>query len=49
MALTVGIPTAVATQLVLDGKIKSKGVCMPNEKEIYEPMLHELTRINIYC
>ncbi|KAF8523482.1 saccharopine dehydrogenase [Hysterangium stoloniferum] len=29
MALTVGLPCGIATQLVLDGEIKTKGVCTP--------------------
>lgn len=38
MAITVGTPTAIATELVLDGKITRKGVLMPNTKDVYEPI-----------
>ena len=30
MAITVGVPTAVATQCILDGLIKETGVHIPN-------------------
>ena len=42
MAKTVGIPTAIATHLLLQGKIKTKGVIRPTLKEIYDPMLAQL-------
>ena len=42
MSRTVGTPAAIGAQLVLDGKIKSRGVLIPIEKEIYEPILEEL-------
>jgi saccharopine dehydrogenase-like NADP-dependent oxidoreductase len=35
MSLTVGLPTAIGAQLVLDGKITHKGVVIPTHKEIY--------------
>ncbi|KAJ1920969.1 hypothetical protein H4219_001022 [Mycoemilia scoparia] len=47
MAKTVGIPAAVATHLLLQGKIKTKGVIRPTLKEIYEPMLDILATQNI--
>ncbi len=42
MAKTVGLPLAIATLLVLQNKIESKGVIMPTIEEIYNPILKEL-------
>jgi len=42
MAKTVGLPLGIATKLILEGKIKLKGVMPPIEKEIYLPILDEL-------
>ena len=42
MAKTVGLPVAIATKLILSGRIKSKGVKIPIEKEFYIPILEEL-------
>jgi saccharopine dehydrogenase-like NADP-dependent oxidoreductase len=42
MAKTVGLPLAIATKLLLTGKLKLKGVHIPVHKEIYEPVLAEL-------
>lgn len=36
MALTVGLPCGIATQLVLDGVINTPGVLAPYTKEICE-------------
>ena len=47
MARTVGLPLAIATKLLLEGKIKKRGVVIPIEKEIYEPVLAELTTLGI--
>ncbi|CAD8093671.1 unnamed protein product [Paramecium sonneborni] len=49
MAITVGVPTAVATQLILDGVIKVTGVHMPNISEINTPLYEELKKEGIYC
>ncbi|KII84986.1 hypothetical protein PLICRDRAFT_117231 [Plicaturopsis crispa FD-325 SS-3] len=38
MALTVGLPCGIATQLVLDGVFKTPGVHAPYTKEICEPI-----------
>jgi hypothetical protein len=32
----------IATRLIAEGVIKTPGVCIPIEKEIYAPMLKEL-------
>ena len=42
MAKTVGLPLAIATLNILNGKIKSKGVKIPINRAIYEPILKEL-------
>lgn len=42
MSLTVGIPTAIATQLVMDGVITRKGVLAPMTKDVWGPMLAAL-------
>ena len=42
MARAVSLPPAIATKLILEGKITSKGVCMPSTKEMYEPILKEM-------
>ncbi|KRX05360.1 hypothetical protein PPERSA_00661 [Pseudocohnilembus persalinus] len=49
MAITVGTPTALAAQLILDGKITRKGVLMPNHKDIYQPLFDELTNLGLMC
>ena len=47
MARTVGLPAAIATKLVLDGKINLTGVHVPVLPEIYEPVLDELAQLGI--
>jgi saccharopine dehydrogenase-like NADP-dependent oxidoreductase len=42
MAQTVGLPLAIATKLILNGKINLRGLHIPVNKEIYEPVLKEL-------
>jgi saccharopine dehydrogenase-like NADP-dependent oxidoreductase len=42
MAKTVGLPLGIAAKLILNGIIKTKGLKIPIEKEIYEPVLKEL-------
>ena len=42
MAKTVGLPVAIATLAILNGKIKTPGVQIPINKEVYEPILKEL-------
>ena len=43
MAKTVGLPVAIATKLILNGEIKSIGVQIPTTKDIYNPVLKELS------
>jgi saccharopine dehydrogenase-like NADP-dependent oxidoreductase len=47
MAITVGIPVAIATKLILTGEIKEKGVQIPISKSIYEPILKELENYEV--
>ena len=42
MAKTVGLPVAMATLQILNGKITTPGVQLPIRKEVYEPILAEL-------
>lgn len=42
MAKTVGLPTAVATKMVLDGEIQRRGVLAPLTMDIYQPILSRL-------
>ncbi|MCH8553812.1 MAG: saccharopine dehydrogenase, partial [Schleiferiaceae bacterium] len=47
MARTVGLPVAIATRLILEGKIHTPGVQLPISPEIYNPMLTELANHDI--
>ncbi len=47
MARTVGLPAAISTRLILEGKIKEKGVHIPVIPEIYRPVLQELKEMGI--
>ncbi len=47
MAKTVGLPVAMATLAILNGKIKTPGVQIPIRKEVYEPILDELASHNV--
>jgi hypothetical protein len=38
MALTVGLPCGIASQLVLDGVLKTPGIVVPYTKEVCEPI-----------
>jgi saccharopine dehydrogenase (NAD+, L-glutamate forming) len=42
MAKTVGLPVAIATLAILNGKIKTPGIQIPIIKEVYTPILKEL-------
>jgi len=47
MARTVSLPLAIGVNMMAEGKINLTGVQIPTIKEIYEPVLHELARLNI--
>ena len=42
MSKTVGLPVAIATLQILNGKITTPGVQLPITKEVYNPILQEL-------
>lgn len=47
MAKTVGLPLGIATKLLLQGKLKSRGVVIPVLKEFYDPILTELKSLGV--
>ncbi|MDW7695369.1 saccharopine dehydrogenase C-terminal domain-containing protein [Flammeovirgaceae bacterium SG7u.111] len=47
MAKTVGLPLGIAIKMILEEKIKLKGIHVPITPEIYEPILEELTNMGI--
>jgi saccharopine dehydrogenase-like NADP-dependent oxidoreductase len=47
MARTVGLPAAIGTKLILEGKIRETGVHIPVSPEIYQPILTELKTLKI--
>ena len=49
MARTVSLPAAVATKLILTGKIMAPGVHIPVSPDIYNPVLDELATMGINC
>lgn len=49
MSRTVSLPAAIATKLILQGKIDLKGVHIPVIPEIYDPVLNELETMDIVC
>jgi saccharopine dehydrogenase-like NADP-dependent oxidoreductase len=49
MAKTVGYPVAIATELLLDRTITERGVVIPVNAEIYNPVLAKLESEGIVC
>ena len=47
MSDTVGLPLGIATKMLLNGSIKTRGVVLPLDKEIYDPVLKELKQHGI--
>ena len=47
MAKTVGLPVAIATLKILNGKIQTTGVQLPIYKEVYLPILEELEKYGV--
>lgn len=47
MSMTVGLPVAIATELILNGDISLSGVKIPTDKEIYLPLLERLKEFDI--
>lgn len=42
MATTVGLPLGMAAKLLMEGKIRQRGVAIPLGEEFYMPILHDL-------
>ena len=49
MARTVSLPAAIGVDLILSGRIQTRGVLRPIASEIYDPVLDELAALNIEC
>lgn len=47
MSKLVGLPLGIFVKLVMQGRIKSKGVNIPVMKEVYDPVLEELESMGI--
>jgi saccharopine dehydrogenase-like NADP-dependent oxidoreductase len=47
MSMTVGLPVAIVTRMILNGDIERRGVLMPKYPEIYNPILAELKEYGI--
>ncbi len=47
MSKAVGLPVAITSKLILEGHIDLKGVHIPVEKQVYEPVLKELKEFGI--
>jgi len=48
MSRTVGLPAAIASHMILEGKLARKGVLVPTTPDIYEPVLEELEQLGIH-
>ncbi|MBW2277307.1 MAG: saccharopine dehydrogenase NADP-binding domain-containing protein [Deltaproteobacteria bacterium] len=49
MARTVSLPVAIATRMILDGKITQRGIVAPVKPDVYNPILNELESLDIKC
>ena len=47
MSKLVGLPLGLFVNLVMNGKITSRGVNIPVQKEVYEPVLEELKKFGV--
>ncbi len=47
MSITVGVPVAIAVKMILTGQITEKGIQVPINKSIYEPVLEELKQFKV--
>ncbi|MBT6504545.1 MAG: saccharopine dehydrogenase [Deltaproteobacteria bacterium] len=45
MSRAVSLPAAIASRLILEGKLKAKGVQRPTLQEIYQPVLEEMCEL----
>ncbi len=49
MARTVGLPTATAAKLLLEGELRLTGSQIPTHPSIYEPVLGEIAKAGLKC
>jgi saccharopine dehydrogenase-like NADP-dependent oxidoreductase len=49
MARTVSLPVAIATRMIVEGRITQRGVIAPVEPAVYNAILDELATMNIVC
>jgi saccharopine dehydrogenase-like NADP-dependent oxidoreductase len=49
MSRTVSLPAAIGVDMILSGRITQPGVLRPVTRDIYEPVLDELARLDIVC
>ncbi|MCP4574372.1 MAG: saccharopine dehydrogenase [bacterium] len=49
MSRTVSLPAAIAARLILEGAVPQRGVLRPVHREIYDPILDELEKLDIVC
>ena len=47
MARTVSLPAAIGTRMLLEDKIRLRGVQIPIVADIYDPVLEELEKMRI--
>jgi saccharopine dehydrogenase-like NADP-dependent oxidoreductase len=47
MSRTVSLPAAIAAAMLLEGKINIRGVHIPVQPEIYNPVLDELEKMGV--
>lgn len=47
MARTVGLPLAIASLLILDGRIEYRGVQRPSWPQMYKPILNQLCQVGL--
>ncbi|XP_025093676.1 alpha-aminoadipic semialdehyde synthase, mitochondrial-like [Pomacea canaliculata] len=47
MAKTVGYPSALAVEMILNGEIHAKGVIIPTMEDVYKPVLSRLQQLGI--
>ncbi len=47
MSNTVGLPVAICAKMILTGELKTTGVTLPVQPEVYNPILNELVNLNI--
>ena len=47
MSITVGTPTAIGAQLILDNGVSERGVLIPKYPDIYNPVLEKLAEYGV--